>query len=263
LFSNPVEEYLGYKSKCASVRKEEDTRLWQQWRKKPTPQNLDPLLDRFEPTIRKQMRFLGGAKRVRASGLESDLYDHAIKAFQTYDPSRAALNTHVTNRLKKGIRFVQLHQNMARIPEEKTGLIRPIQLATEELREDLGQDPDHKAIAGRLNQMGYGLRGKKRRRPITPKLVNEVVTSQRKDIMASAFESDPTPQVILKQREQIPLVRYALKKPEERDLFDHMHGLQGKPKINRLGEIGKRMGKSPSQIARYHGTIKRVMKKYQ
>jgi DNA-directed RNA polymerase specialized sigma subunit len=260
---NPVQDYLEEQEKLATERRQEDIRIWQQWKAEPTPENLDPLLDRFEPTIRQQMRYLGGAKRVRASGLESDLYDHAIKAFQTYDPSKAALNTHVTNRLKKGIRFVQMHQNMARIPEEKTGLIRPIQLSMEELKEDLGRDPFHHEIAEHLNQQGYGLRGKSGRQPITPGLVKEVVTSQRRDIMSSAFETDPTPQAIMRQREQLPLVRFALQKPEEREVFDYLHGMNGKPQIDRMGDIAKRMGKSPSQVSRYHSSIKGVMRKYQ
>jgi len=208
---------------------------WEQWRKNPTPKQLDPLLKRFDPLINQKVR-QWKAPNVQESALRAHMMGQAIKAFETYDPSRgASLNTHVGNRLKKSLRFVYRTQNLAAIPEPKTRLIGSINSAREQLKEDLGRDPTHLEIGQQLN--------------ISAKMVKDVQKAQMKDVVGSSFESDPNPKASPRSQEVLSLLRPTLT-PEEQEVFDHVFGYGGRQTITSTNKLADKLGKSPSQVSR-------------
>jgi DNA-directed RNA polymerase specialized sigma subunit len=251
---DPIDDYLSEREKIAAQRKAEDVRLWQAWKQQPNPQLLEPLLQRFEPMIQQHVRKYK-APNIQESALRANLQKQAIEAFETYDPNRAALSTHVMGRLRKGLRFTRLHQNLARIPEAKAEKIGPIQSAQDELADQFGRPPTPDEIASHLGTQGVF------RKPLTGQQVLQIQQSQVKDIPASTFESDPTPFAAAREREVLGLLRPSLK-IEEQAVFDHLFGLNGKQRLTSTGEIAKKLGKSPSQVSRLKGRIESQYKKY-
>lgn len=244
---SPVDDYLDAKEKSAAVRDAQDLEAWQSWKAQPTPQNLQPLMKRFEGTFG-QKAALWKAPNVNEAAFKANLMQQAMKAFENYDPNRgASLRTHVTGRLSKSKRFNVSQQNMAYIPEQKTGLIGPIDSATDRLRDELGRDPTDHEIGLAIGQ--------------TPQRVAEIRGLRRADIPASSFESDPISVANSRHQEVVGLLRPALGSEEERAVFDYMYGQNGKPQVTSTSDLARRLGKSPSQISRLRRKVEATYKK--
>lgn len=252
---NPLDEALNEKQKVAAQRAAEDHQLWEQWQQNPTPDNMHPLIQRFEPVFKQKTR-LWRAPNVPESAFKANLKLQAIDAFKTYDPGKgAALRTHVENRLKKSMRFNAQQQNMARIPEAKSYQIGPIQRAQDELREELGRPPTPTEISEFLNPMMSP------RKRLTPQKVEQIQQAQIRDVIGSAFDSDPVPKAIGRERQVISLLRPTLT-PDQQAVFDHLYGLNGKKSISSTNELASELGKSPSQISRLRTGIFQQFQKY-
>lgn len=256
---NPIDEALSAKEKVAAQRRADDFQAWEQWKKKPTQSNTHVLMNRFEPVFRAKTRSWK-APNVRSSAFRANLKLQAANAFETYDPNRgAALRTHVENHLKKSMRFNARHQNAAYIPEGQAELIGPIQKAQGQLFDEFGRDPSHGEIAKFINA-DPGLIGK--RRPVTATKVKRIsAAAQQKDIIGSAFESDPTPRAARREGEVLGLLRPTLS-TDERKVFDHLYGQQGKPRIGSTSQLAKKLGKSQSQVSRLKTGILKKYKHY-
>lgn len=251
---DPVDEYLDEREKRAAAQKAQDVQLWQTWRSNPSPQTLQPLLQRFDSDVSRNVRRLK-APNVSESALRADLQGHAIRAFESYDPNKSALGTHVSNMMRKGVRFVHQTQNLAYIPEGKAELIGPIDSAIDALKDEHGRDPTHQEIARYVND-NYP----RRRQAITAQQVQTIQKGRLRDVFASGFESDPTARQSPREQEVLSVLRYSLK-PDEQAVFDHLYGLNGRARMTSTGQIATRLGKSPSQISRIKKRIEDEYKK--
>ncbi len=250
---DPLDEVLDSKTKIAAERKAADHKAWEVWKKEPTPQNMEVLMDRFAPVFNSKVR-LWKAPNVNPAAMLTNLKINAVEAFQKYDPNRgAALGTFLEWKLQPSKRFNTQHQNYAYIPYNQTKHISGIDTARSQLREDLGFDPSHKQVADHLNK--GGLKGRDR---LTARKVERIIGAQRKDVIGSSFDGDPTPHALQREREVIGLMRPDLSR-EQRDVFDHIHGQGGKKLITSTTAIAKALKKSPSQISRLRAGI---MKKF-
>lgn len=256
---NPIDEALAARTetqvKLAAERAAHDLKLWEAWKKDPSPETTRPLLQRFDP-IFKSKSIQWKAPTVNPAAFKLELQTLAIKAFETYDPSRgAALRTHLDWTLNKARRFNNQQQNYAHIPEEKALLIGPIDSARDQLREELGRDPTNMEIADFVNEK------KRSKRPLTEAKVKEIQKSRINDIIFSNLQADPNPQSISRDRQVIGLLRPALK-PDEQVVFDYIYGLNGKPKMENTGDIARAMGKQPSQVSRLKTSILAQIDRY-
>lgn len=251
----PVDDALEAKHKLAEERRAEEHQMWEQWRADPTPENIHPLMQRFEPVFRQKSK-MWRAPHVNEPAFKANLKLQAIDAFKTYDPSRGtALRTHLENRLKKAMRFNAQQQNLARIPEAKTYQIDPIRRAQDELREEYGRDPTPAEISEFLNPM------MSTRKKLTPQKVEQIQAAQVRDIMSEPFETDPVPKVIARERQVVSLLRPALTS-DQQVVFDHLYGLNGRPQVTSTGQLAKILGKSPSQISRLRTGIFQTFQRY-
>ena len=240
---NPLDEALQEKEKLAAERKAGDLQAWEQWKQNPTHENMDQLMTRFDPVFKSKAR-TWKAPNVNQAAFLTNLRINAVDAFQTYDPNRgAALRTHLENRLQKAKRFNIQHQNYAYQPEGQVEHIGRINRAQDLLREELGRDPTSSEIAQHINPT---LRSNAQ---LTPAKVTRILKGQRKDIIGSTFESDPTPFAIQREREVIGLLRPNLT-PDQQQVFDHLYGQNGKDQVTSTTQLSQILGKSPSQISR-------------
>ncbi len=251
---NPLDDALAAKVKLGQQRKADDHMLWQAWKADPTPQNMHPLVQRFEPVFQQKMQEFK-APNVNPAAFQARAKTLAIEAFHTYDPNRgAALNTWVHHKLEKLKRFNIQHQNMAYLPEAKAGHIGRIQSAQEELLDNLGRPPTSHEIADYLNP------SLSKRQQLKPHVVDQILLAAgQKDVIGSEFESDPAPRQTTREREVIGLLRPALP-PEQQVVFDHLYGMNNKPRITSTNDLARHLGKSPSQISRLRA---KILSKYQ
>ena len=229
------------------TKREQDIDLWQKWHQGGrNPEDLEPLIDRFEPIITSKMK-QWKPPMAQEEAFRTELRKHTVKALHTYDPNRGtAVSTHVVSRLPAAIRWGNVHANTAYIPEGKTKHIGPLLAMQDDLREELGRDPTHEELA---HATGISL-----------KHVQKTMGALRKDVLSSSFQSDPNPQESQRHMELIELLPPALPDNLHREVFYHMYGLEGRPKVESPGAIARKIGKSPSQVSRMRTTILNLYK---
>lgn len=131
-------------------RKSRDVALWQTWKNNPNKETLTPLLDQVDPIIHKEVaRWTGGP--VALPALRSQARQIAVQAFGNYDPSKAALNTHVTNQLKSLSRDVYTYSGPARMPEHRKIKLKTFNDSVDRLTENLGRTPNVMEISQDLS----------------------------------------------------------------------------------------------------------------
>lgn len=242
---DPLDEALKERDKVAAQKTADDLKAWETWKRNPTPENMDVLVNRFKPVLEAKSRMWRGPKTNKPA-MYTNLLINAGEAFETYDPNKgAALRTHLENKLRPSHRFNIQHQNYGYMPEEQVRNISKVDQAKDVLREELGRDPTPFEIANKANQQ-FGLTGRKK---LTEKRVNRIIEGQRKDIVGSSFESDPTPFAINREREVAGLLRPELDN-DQQQVFDYLYGKNGKPQVTSTTQLAKLLGKSPSQISR-------------
>jgi DNA-directed RNA polymerase specialized sigma subunit len=187
---------------------------------------------------------------------KAELQKHLISAFETYDPAKAALSTHVERRLMKAMRFNNQHQNFAYIPEGQSEHIGKINKARDQLTEDFGRAPTFEEISKHINVKG-----------LTPKKVETIVGAMRKDIAASKDDGGlrrferPGNLEMIRDREALAMLPYSLS-ADEKQLFEHMFHEDGRVKETSTNELAKKLGKSSPQISRLKSSIIEKLKKY-
>lgn len=250
----PLDDYVDDNEKRAAQTRTTDHDLWHTWKQDPRPETLEPLLKRFDNVIGQRVS-MWKAPNVSESALRANLHGLAIKAFETYNPDKAALNTHLQNTLRRGLRFTHRTQNLAYIPEAKVEKIGPIDRAIGELTEDFGRPPTPSEIAGHLNQ------GVAKSKQITPLKIQEIQKQRRSDLFESGSDFDPATFQSPREQEVLSLLRPSLS-GDQQLVFDHLYGLNGKARITSTGEIAKKISKSPSQVSRHKKQIETLYKRY-
>lgn len=253
---NPLDDALSAKVKLSQQRKADDHAAWQQWKADPTPDNMHQLLQRFEPVFRQKMTEFK-APNVNAAAFMARAKTLGIGAAHSYNPDMgASFNTWMHHNLEKLKRFNTQRQNYAYLPEAKAGHIGRIQSAQEELLDELGRPPTSHEIANYLNP------NLSKRQQLKPHVVDQILLAAgQKDVIGSDFESDPVPRATTREREVLGLLRPALP-PDQQQVFDHIYGMNDKPKITSTNELAKHLGKSPSQISRLRTKILNTYNSY-
>jgi DNA-directed RNA polymerase specialized sigma subunit len=254
---DPLDTALSSKEKLSAQRRADDLVLWQQWKQDPTQQNMHALMTRFEPVFRQKTQ-QWKAPNVNEAAFHTSLKVQAAKAFQSFDPNKAALRTHLENNLKRTMRFNAQQQNNAFIPEGQTQYIGALDRAKEHLFEQFGREPSHLEIATYVNSDADLLGSKK---PMNARLVARIETNRRSDIFGSTLESDPTGSVTDRNRQILGLIPFELKE-DEKQVFNHLYGTNGARKITSTTALAAQLGKSSSQISRIKSRIADVYKKH-
>ena len=129
--------------------KEKEFKLWEDWSSKEDYKARNELLTSLNPLLMKQVNKYN-ASPIPRTALETEARVLALNAFDSYDPSKAQLNTHVTNHLKHLQRFVLNYQNVGKIPESRGLAISKFQNIQSNLTEDLGREPTAIELADNL-----------------------------------------------------------------------------------------------------------------
>lgn len=249
---NPVEGFLegeeAFEKKAATTRSKKDLQLWQQWDQNGRKaEDLEPLMKQVEPIIRKQSNVYAGRVNIPKSAVHAEFQIQAIKALQSYNPQKAALNTHLTHQLKKGKRFIATYQNVGRISETRIYKINQFQTERDLLADKLQRDPSAYEIADHMKW------------PV--KQVTAMESELRKEVPTSMIQGGGTTKLKpSKEAETLRLLQYELS-PQEKTVYEYLLGENGKPQL-KPGQIATKMRLTPSKISRIKASIGKKAARY-
>jgi DNA-directed RNA polymerase specialized sigma subunit len=129
--------------------KSKDQELYEKWKATGEKRDLGNLVDQLNPLIYSEVKRVSGSLPNQALSAETKKW--AIKAIQTYDPSKGTmLSTHVKNYLPKVRRMNYKYQNMVRLPENLQLRYHDYSSAIANLTDRLNRDPNEDELAKEL-----------------------------------------------------------------------------------------------------------------
>lgn len=239
-------------SKIAAVkdrkeRNQRDLDLWKQWdHNGRKPEDMKPLLGAFRPMIRSQANKYINNVEIPPPAIQAEFTKQFANAVQTYNPEKGTLGTWVGLQLKKGQRWIGQRQNTVRIAENVASKITDLNNTNSFLETTLGRPPTDQEIAERMG--------------VSVPTVGRIRTQQRKDLIGSTMGFDPTDNSYSTSKEILKMLPYDLT-PQERTVFEHITGTNGKPKLSG-NEIASKMNVSPSTVSRLRSSIMRKAEVY-
>jgi len=156
-------------------RKAQELSLWTSWHERKDKKARNELLKSLAPLLNKEINKYNASPLPR-SAIETEARVLALKAFDSYDPNKAQLNTHVTNHLKHLQRYVLTYQNVGKIPEHRGIAIGRFQNIQENLAEDFNREPTVTELADALSW--------------SPAEVERMQAELRKDLNLSTKDDD-------------------------------------------------------------------------
>ena len=230
-------------------RQQRELQMWKTWKEGGMqPDHLKPLIQSFKNLISSQANIWAGRVRVvPPAAIKIEFTNQCVKAIATYDPNKGAgLGTHIRHQLRRAPKFITTYQNPGRIPETRVYLIQNFKNAEERLTEDFGRPPTQLELADHLKW--------------PPKQVDVLQREIRKAKPISQFKSDPMSQTLSRHNEIMRLLPYELG-PDEKQVFEYVYGIGGKPKLE-PGQIAQKLAMSSSKVSRIKKSIAIKYSKY-
>lgn len=217
--------------------KQRELGLWKDY-KNGNIEARNELLKSLDSLLKKNVSKYVNSGLPRES-LETEARFLAAKAFESYNPEKAQLNTHVTNHLKHLQRFVIEYQNIAKIPENRAIQISKFQNIRANLSERLNREPNTIELAEELHW--------------SPAEVERMVSENRKDLTMISGEDIFYEDQFRAQDatlEAIWFVYYDVDN-EDRKILEYTFGLFGNPKLS-VSDIAQKLNKPESYILKHY-----------
>lgn len=227
------------------LKQNDELQLWQDY-KNGKPEARITLLRSVDPLLRKNV------EKFRNSGLpieavETEARSLAAQAFDTYDPNKSQLNTHITNHLKHLQRFVIEYQNVAKIPENRAIAISKFHNIKAHLEDKLGREPNTVELS---DELGWSISE-----------VERMQAEQRKDLTMTSGEDLFYENQFLDRDETLEAIWYVYHDSDDVDkkILELLFGLMGNPKLS-IQNIAVKINKSPSFVTnRYKVLADQIM----
>ncbi len=132
---------------AVGTKKPKQLPAYEAWKKDPTPENHQALLDALKSTIDAALRsHAGGDERLRprANILVS-------QALQKFDPQQVQLNTYLHGQLQSLRRFAQERQRVIHLPENRRMDAQQVLRLKADYRDRYGMDPSVAHLQDALN----------------------------------------------------------------------------------------------------------------
>jgi DNA-directed RNA polymerase specialized sigma subunit len=242
---DPVSEFIEFsggfhKEAVSKEQRDQELEMWHTWNNNGRKQeDMRPLLNSMRPLILKEANNWARQRDVPPAAIRAEFTNQAVRGFETYDPTKAALNTHLRNQMLQARRFVVSNQNPARIVESRVYGIGDFNNAKQRLADTLGRDPTQLELADELKW--------------SPRKVKMMQSEIKVAVPASQFSADVASMVPSRQQEILRLLPYELT-PDERAVFEHIYGIGGKAKLS-PGEIAVKLNMSAPKVSRLKASI--------
>lgn len=225
-------------------RSELDAQAWDQWNKTKSKEDLSSLFTRINPLIEKEVgRWSGGA--VATPVLRIEAKKLALGAFNSFDPNKSKLGTHVTNNLKGLSRQVYTYANAARLPEHRMIKAKTYVTVQEDLTNKLGRIPTAEELAQNLSWS------------------KKEVGRMRNDIRSSYGEGAPTPpgfDSTFDGAEDLDFIYHDLN-DQDKVVFEHTTGYSGAAILSGAS-MQKQTGLTQGQISHSKRRIRSKVLEY-
>lgn len=217
------------------------------WQKKPSPQTTGALLTAVAPEIDRGISAHVGASHPL---IKSRARQITLKAFQSYDPKKAALGTHIVNHLQGLKRASRQQTQILSIPErvllDQGFLNQELQSATA----DLGREPSTQELADRTGlSMSRIAKIRKYHQP-----VNEGYL----EAMVGADENPSFMPAVQHQSSAWTEAIYDDLDPVNQSIMELTLGLHGHRPMSNMA-IAKRLRLSPGAISQRKATIQNLL----
>jgi DNA-directed RNA polymerase specialized sigma subunit len=242
---DPVSEFLSFsggldKEAVSKEQRAQELEMWHTWNNNGRKQeDMRPLLNSMRPLILKEANSWARQRDIPPAAIRAEFTNQAVKGFETYDPTRAGLHTHLTNCMQQARRFVVSNQNPARIVESRVYGIGAFKSATQRLTDTLGRAPTQLELADELQW--------------SPRKVNMLQSEIKVALPTSQFSADMASTVPSRQQEILRLLPYDLS-PDEKAVFEHIYGINGKETLS-PGDIATKLNMSAPKISRIKAAI--------
>lgn len=187
--------------------------------------------------------------KFKTSGLPESALDLETRrivsdAIETYDPTKAQLNTHVMGYTRKLSRFVSNYQNVGKIPENRIFLIGRYKTIYENLEADKGREPTIAELADAMH--------------IAPVEIERLQLEMRKDLGmpdagestedgGSFFDLTQYTEDDYNKRQAIEFVYYD-SDPIDKKIIEYIFGIGGVVPLTSDKEIAMKLGITPPAL---------------
>jgi len=220
------------------------------WKQKATPQTRSELLRAVDPVIRSGIKSYGGPSR-GSPNLRSQARQLALQSFDTYDPHRGTLKSHVLSNLRRLQRTGAQEAQIIRIPERVAMERKHLGESEEELRFKLGREPSDGEIADHtglsMKRIGYI----RQARPVGAE-------SQIEDASDDASMPASTIPGVDRTKTAWEGFVYHDLDPTNQAIFDMTLGRHGR-KRQPTGEIARKLGITPGAVSQRAAKIQRML----
>lgn len=230
-----------------TLGRESEEQLWHSWvGSNKHPDQLRPLLQSLQPLVQQTVNKYRTAD-VSHPALQAHTENKLVEGLNTYNPTKGSLSTHLNWKMRDVGRFVEAHQNFARIPGSRIRSIGAYQKAQAALQTELGRAPTLTELARRskLPQKQVGLL----QRELQPVHLMGLMTGETGESLSDfggfTFNAD---------RERLELI-YPELSPQEQLVVDYSLGRAGKPKITSTSELARKMGVTAARISNIRNSI--------
>jgi DNA-directed RNA polymerase specialized sigma subunit len=206
-----------------------------EWRSKPSPTTLSPLITSLDPIVDKAMRSYG---YTGDPNIKQTARIHIMRSLPRFDPSKSKLETFTFNELKRLQRLGPRQEHPIPIPEQASFDIRSVQNAEVELKDELGRDPTSHELADRT---GLSLKRLSRLRTYgRPTVTENVFEDESGAVTPVGSPADSMDQV---WTEAI----YLGLSPVDQKIMDWSMGSHGEQVLSKT-EMSQRLGMSVSAV---------------
>jgi len=209
---------------------------FEQWKKDPSPDNLATVLKTLEPTVVSEVQRYSGPKTL----LRAKAKTLAIKAVQTYDPTKGAqLRSWVVTQLQPLSRYSQ-RLRPVRVSEMAIRQAAEVHTQGKHLEEELGHTPTTEELADRVG--------------ISKERIEELQRTVRPVVSESSMVDPETGEPFQPAVTQTNVMDFASEAvydsltPREKQIYDWKTGGHGQAMMPNQ-EIAKRLGVTPALIS--------------
>lgn len=220
------------------------------WKASPTPASRSGLLTTVTPVIDTALRSYGTASPT----LRGSAKRLALQAFNTYDPNKGSLKTHLLSQLQGLRRLAAKENNIISLPEQ-VGLDQKHLLDVEaQLRDENGRDPSDWEIA---DKTGLSLKRLAYIRKIRPTVAEGMANGPTGD---DEDYSEPASQLPGRDDAAEAWLGFVYSDlgPTDRVIMDYSLGRNGTPKLS-LNEIARRLGITASAASQRAAKIQKLI----
>jgi len=225
------------------------TELWADWHASGRPRaKLAPLMTAYQPLMSREVGRWSGSGLPDVA-LRAEARRLARKAFETYDPQKAELSTHLMTHLRGLDRYATTYRQEVRLPEAKAQLAGKVLRTKQDLEAELGRAPLPEEVSERLG-IGTATLGKLK-----------TFQTSLYSALHKADAAQPVREDISHERIAADFL-YEQLSPMQKLVFRHTTGYGG-AEVLRPGQIASRANVHPSRISGLKTEIAHKARRYQ